>query len=72
LRINPHLPEKWKSLRFKIKWQNEEYCVDINRNKITLKPISSISKSLLVEIYGKDYFLHHNEILKVTYQEGNI
>jgi len=31
-----------------------------------------MGKSLPVEIYGNDYFLHHSEILKITYQEGNI
>ncbi len=67
LRINPHLPEKWKRLRFKIKWQNEEYCVDITRNKIILKPISSIKQPLSVEIYGKEYLLYPNQVLKVTY-----
>jgi len=72
LRINPHLPEKWKRVKFKIKWQNEEYCVDITKNTITLKSLSSMGKSLPVEIYGNDYFLHHSEILKITYQEGNI
>ena len=72
LRINPHLPEKWRRLRFKIKWQNEEYRVDITRNTIILNPMSSIRQPLLVEIYGKDYFLRHNEILKATYQERNI
>ncbi|MBU4562795.1 glycoside hydrolase family 65 protein, partial [bacterium] len=67
LRINPHLPEKWKNLKFKINWRGEKYSIEITKNKITLKPLSSISRSLLVEIYGKDYFLHPNEILKVTY-----
>ena len=67
LRINPHLPEKWKRLRFKIKWQNEEYCVDITRNTITLKPLSSISKSLPVEVCEKEYILKTDEELEITY-----
>ena len=67
LRINPHLPEKWKRLKFKIKWQNEEYCVDITRNKITLKSLSHISKSLPVEIYEKEYILKPDEELKIIY-----
>ena len=67
LRINPHLPEKWKRLRFKIKWQNEEHCVDITRNKITLKPLSSISKSLSVEVCEKEYILKPDEELKIIY-----
>ncbi len=67
LRINPHLPEKWKRLRFKIKWQNEEYCIDIVRNKIILKPISSIRQPLSVEIYGKEYLLYPNQVLKVIH-----
>jgi len=67
LRINPHLPKKWKRLRFKIKWQNEEYCIDIARNKIILKPLSSISQPLSVEIHRKEYLLYPNQALKVTY-----
>ncbi|MBU4348749.1 glycoside hydrolase family 65 protein, partial [bacterium] len=67
LRINPHLPKKWKRLRFKIKWQNEEYCVDITRNTITLKLLSSISKSLPVEVCEKEYILKTDEELEITY-----
>ena len=67
LRINPHLPKKWKRLRFKIKWHNEEYCVDITRNTITLKPLSSISKSLPVEVCEKEYILKTDEELEITY-----
>ncbi|MBA7590432.1 Kojibiose phosphorylase [subsurface metagenome] len=67
LRINPHLPEKWKRLRFKIKWQNEEYRIDITRNKITLKSLSSMRQPLSVEIHGKEYLLHPKQVLKVTY-----
>ena len=67
LRINPHLPEKWKRLRFKIKWQNEEYRIDITRNKIILKPLSSMRQPLSVEIHRKEYLLHPKQILKVTY-----
>jgi len=67
LRINPHLPKRWKNLKFKITWRGEKYSIEINKNKITFKALSSIRRQLLVEIYGKDYFLHPNEILKVTY-----
>jgi len=67
LRINPHLPKRWKNLKFKITWRGEKYSIEINKNKITFKALSSIRRPLLVEIYGKDYFLHPNEILKVTY-----
>ncbi len=67
LRINPHLPEKWKRLRFKIKWQNEEYCVDITRNRIILKPLSPMRQTLSVEIQRKEYLLYPNQALKVTY-----
>ncbi|HBY57019.1 MAG TPA: family 65 glycosyl hydrolase [Candidatus Atribacteria bacterium] len=67
LRINPHLPEKWKSLKFKINWRGEKYGIEITKNKITLEPLSSIRRPLAVEIYGRDYLLHPNEILKVTY-----
>ncbi|MEA3453449.1 MAG: glycoside hydrolase family 65 protein [Candidatus Caldatribacteriota bacterium] len=67
LRINPHLPKRWKNLKFKITWRGEKYSIEINKNKITFKALSSIRRQLFVEIYGKDYFLHPNEILKVTY-----
>jgi len=67
LRINPHLPKRWKNLKFKITWRGEKYSIEITKNKIAFKPLSSIRRPLLVEIYGKDYFLHPNEILKVTY-----
>jgi trehalose/maltose hydrolase-like predicted phosphorylase len=67
LRINPHLPKKWKNLKFKITWRGKEYNIEITKNKITLKPLSSISQPLLVEIYDKEYLLHPNEVLKVTY-----
>ncbi|GAG61203.1 unnamed protein product [marine sediment metagenome] len=67
LRINPHLPEKWKRLKFKIKWQNEEYCVEITRNKIILKSLSSISKSLIIEICEKEYILKPDEELRIIY-----
>jgi len=67
LKINPHLPKKWKSLKFKINWRGKEYSIEITKNNITLKPLSSISQALLVEIYDKEYLLHPNEVLKVTY-----
>jgi len=67
LRISPHLPKRWKNLKFKITWRGEKYSIEITKNKITFKPLSSIRRPLLVEIYGKDYFLHPNEILKVNY-----
>ncbi len=67
LRINPHLPKKWKRLKFKIKWQNEEYCVEITRNRIVLKPLSSISKPLPVEICENEYILKPDEELKIIY-----
>ncbi|GAH85249.1 unnamed protein product, partial [marine sediment metagenome] len=67
LRINPHLPEKWKRLRFKIKWQNEEYCVDITRNTITIKALSSMRQPLSFEIFSKEYLLHPKQLLKVAY-----
>jgi trehalose/maltose hydrolase-like predicted phosphorylase len=54
-------------LRFKINWRGEKYSIEITKNKIAFKPLSSIRRPVLVEIYGKDYFLHPNEILKVTY-----
>jgi hypothetical glycosyl hydrolase len=62
LRINPHLPKRWKNLKFKITWRGEKYSIEINKNKITFKALSSIRRQLLVEIYGKDYFLHNNEM----------
>jgi trehalose/maltose hydrolase-like predicted phosphorylase len=37
LRINPHLPEKWKRLRFKINWRGEKYSIEITKNKIARK-----------------------------------
>ena len=67
LRINPHLPEKWKRLKFKIKWQNEEYCVEITRNTITIKALSSMRQPLSFEIFSKEYLLHPKQVLKVTY-----
>ena len=67
LKINPHLPKRWKNLKFKITWREEKYSIEITKNKIAFKPLSSIRRPLLVEIYGKDYFLRPNEILKVTY-----
>lgn len=67
LRINPHLPAKWKRLRFKIKWQNEEYCVDITRNTITIKALSSMRQPSSFEIFSKEYLLHPKQVLKVTY-----
>ncbi|GAH36243.1 unnamed protein product, partial [marine sediment metagenome] len=57
----------WKRLKFKIKWQNEEYCVEITRNKIILKSLSSIRQPLSVKMFGKEYLLYPNQALKVTY-----
>jgi trehalose/maltose hydrolase-like predicted phosphorylase len=66
LRINPHLPEKWKRLRFKINWRGEKYKVDITKNKITLHPLSFMKYPLPVEINNKEYSLYPNKLLKVS------
>lgn len=72
LRINPHLPKKWKNLKFKINWRGVRYEFNITKNTITLKPLVTLRQPLSVEIYGKEYLLYPNQGLKVTYQERNI
>lgn len=61
-----------KIVKFKINWRGKEYGIEIAKDRITLKPLSSIRQPLSVEIYGKEYLLYPNQVLKVTYQERNI
>jgi trehalose/maltose hydrolase-like predicted phosphorylase len=67
LKINPHLPEKWNRLAFQIRWRGEKYGIDISKNTIHLRPLSSPMQSLPVEVCGKEYLLRPDETLKITY-----
>ncbi len=68
LRINPRLPEEWKSLRFKLIWHGVKCLVTINRKGLFIEPLYSIKDPFYVEVYGKRYLLENSEGLRIAYQ----
>ena len=54
--ISPHLPEKWKSMSFKLAWKGTELSVNIKGTDVKIKAIS-VKKNINITVYGKKYHL---------------
>ena len=54
--ISPHLPEKWKSMSFKLAWKGTELSVNIKGTDVKIKAIS-VKKNINITVYGKKYDL---------------
>lgn len=48
--LNPHLPEKWKKIRFNVVWQGQRFKVTINPDEVIIKSFPDNTKSVEVLI----------------------
>ncbi len=72
LRINPHLPEEWNSLKYNITWRGILCRIKLTKRELLIKPLLSpmvsIMKPFKVEVYGIKYLLENFEGIKIYYQ----
>lgn len=54
LRVAPHLPKNWRSLKFNVLWHGEELSFIITQNEIRIKKALPQSQ-IEVEVFGKHY-----------------
>ena len=54
LKINPSLPEKWKSLEFFINWHGDRLQVLVERNRTTVKKLTGCNPVLELEVCGRN------------------
>ncbi|MDH3699026.1 MAG: hypothetical protein OEQ81_10195 [Flavobacteriaceae bacterium] len=65
LTFKPWLPNKWKSLRFKIKWRGTDLKVCVSHEQIGLLWISESIENLAVLVMGKEIHLKPNQEISV-------
>ncbi len=65
IRINPNLPDAWKSLAFGFSFRGNRFSLKVQKNGIEIKTLSQVAGPLYVEIAGKEYPLSSNQELKV-------
>ena len=67
LRINPRLPEKWNSLKYNLTWRGTACHIEVTKDELLLKPLSSIREPFQVEVYGEKYLMETSKGLKIFY-----
>ena len=67
LHINPSLPKKWKSLKFKLAFKNNLYELHITPSEIKIIVNSEISKEVGVVVSNKKIILPTNKQVKLNY-----
>ncbi len=67
LRIQPHLPEKWKSLQFNFTWHGHICNIHIKKDEIILRSLSSEGKPFKAEICGNEYMVENSGVLRIKY-----
>jgi len=68
LRIQPRLPEQWKSLRYGFYWRNNFVSVEVEKEYFTV--IKSGGKNIQFEAYGKEYTLVDSLSIATPKDEG--
>ncbi len=69
LRINPRLPEEWNSLKYSLTWHGVRCFVEVNKNKLLIKPLFAIEKPFHVEVYGEKYLLETSGGVEIAYRQ---
>ena len=67
LRIQPHLPETWKSLQFNFTWHGHICNIHIKKDMIILKSLSSAGKPFKADICGSEYMVENSGVLRIKY-----
>jgi len=65
IRINPNLPDAWKSLRFGFSFKDNRFILKVEKDVIQLEALSKESLSDGVTINGKTHRFDENNLLKV-------
>lgn len=50
----PSLPEKWKGYKFRIRYQEDVICMEVNQEKVKFHTLNG--KQIKIKIYGKEVF----------------
>ena len=66
LRIRPHLPKAWNSLRYTILWQGQELHIQITKESVQVKNITG-TKAVKLNICGKEVELCGTEPYRAQY-----
>ncbi|HBE76701.1 MAG TPA: hypothetical protein DDW65_02805 [Firmicutes bacterium] len=61
--INPCLPEKWRRMKFRLKWKGAVFTVDIEGKRISVTNMSLAGANLQLSIQGKKYVIHPGETI---------
>lgn len=65
LTFKPWLPQKWKGLHFKIKWQGTDLKVSVLHEQIIFEWIAETDKKLSVSVMAKEFHLEPNQKFKI-------
>ncbi|MCX7771790.1 MAG: glycoside hydrolase family 65 protein [Clostridia bacterium] len=57
LRINPHLPEEWESVRFRIQWRGDVLCLSITHDTLTIVNETAVQPEIELEIRNEKHVL---------------
>jgi HAD superfamily hydrolase (TIGR01509 family) len=69
IRINPNLPDAWKSLKFGFSFRGDRFSLKVNKDEVELMALNSGSETVNVEIKGRIYPMNNKQALKVNLQE---
>ena len=66
LRINPHLPEGWRSLKFQIFWKGEPLQITITNSELLVEKADTQTR-IEIEVFGKYYIF--DEKVRIVYRD---
>ena len=66
LRINPHLPEGWRSLKFRIFWKGEPLQITITNSELLVEKADTQTR-IEIEVFGKYYIF--DEKVRIVYRD---
>lgn len=66
LRINPHLPEGWRSLKFRIFWKGEPLQITITNSELQVEKTDTQTR-IEIEVFGKYYIF--DEKVRIVYRD---
>ncbi|HHW21665.1 MAG TPA: glycoside hydrolase family 65 protein [Clostridiaceae bacterium] len=57
LRIDPHLPDQWESLKFTVMWHNDRLRIEITRHNIEIINETRTNKEIALEVRNENHIL---------------
>ena len=67
LTFKPWMPKQWKSVQFKIKWQNNDILIKIFPKRIQFTVSSQLDIGIVINLKGKEIKLPSNKATSVNY-----